>query len=100
VPDVAVTRGRLGQVAIFLGKPSDPGTFYPPAFYNTGGNPSGITLGDFNGDGKLDIAVSNEQFRGSSMAILTRQWRRNISPGIALRRSELRRLHHLRRFHG
>ena len=70
VPDLVVTRGRLSQVAVFLGRPSDPGTFGTPVFYDTGGNPSSVTPGDFNGDGKLDVAVSNEQFRGNSMAVL------------------------------
>ncbi|MFN7996636.1 MAG: VCBS repeat-containing protein [Bryobacteraceae bacterium] len=42
-------------VAVLLGTGS--GTFLPPAFIATRRNPEGIAVGDFNKDGKADLAV-------------------------------------------
>ena len=44
------------DVEILLGNGN--GTFQPNVKYPVGTSLSGITLGDFNNDGKLDIAVS------------------------------------------
>ena len=33
--------------------------FQPPVEYNVGGGPDAVTVGDFNGDTILDIAVAN-----------------------------------------
>ena len=46
-----------GTVSILLG--NGDGTFQPPA--NVGGfiTPTWIAVGDFNGDGKLDLAVTD-----------------------------------------
>jgi len=38
---------------------SNTGTFQPAVSYVTGTSPGGITGGDFNGDGKTDLAVAN-----------------------------------------
>jgi len=35
------------------------GTFQSAVNYSTGTNPSSVTTGDFNGDGKLDLATAN-----------------------------------------
>jgi FG-GAP-like repeat len=35
------------------------GTFQPPVNYGAGSNPSAAGADDFNGDGKLDLAVAN-----------------------------------------
>ena len=61
-PDV-VTGDSTGSsprnVNVLLGK--GDGTFAAPVRYSTGGSGEGqIALGDFNGDGKLDIAVVNQ----------------------------------------
>jgi len=42
-------------VSIFLG--NGDGTFQPQAAYAAGENPIGVLVGDFNRDGKLDLAV-------------------------------------------
>ena len=47
------------NVTVLLGK--GDGTFVAPATFTTGGSGEGqIVVGDFNGDGKLDIAVVNQ----------------------------------------
>lgn len=54
-------------VSILLGKPD--GTFATPVNYNAGtGCPIAIAAADFNGDGKLDLAITNNA--ASSIAIL------------------------------
>ena len=70
VPDIAVARGAQSEVTILLGSKTAPGTFGPPLFYPTGGNPLDLTVGDFNHDGNLDLAVVNSQFKGNTVAVL------------------------------
>lgn len=54
-PDLAVTVEGAG-VAILLGK--GDGTFQPPTNYSVGPFPQALIAADFNGDRKLDLAVS------------------------------------------
>src|SRR5271157_4775225 len=64
-PDLAVTNSGDGTVSVLLGNVSVvnqecDGTFtaqQPP--YPVGGQPAGIAVGDFNGDGIADLAVPN-----------------------------------------
>jgi len=44
------------------------GTFQPAASYLVGTSPDWIAAGDFNGDGKPDLAVSNS---AGSVTVLT-----------------------------
>ena len=53
----------ISTVSILLG--NGDGTFQPHVDYPVG-TPAGLAVADFNGDGKLDLAVAN----GSSVAIL------------------------------
>jgi hypothetical protein len=48
--------GTSGGLVIILGK--GDGTFNAPSFYSTG-DVAGIAMGDFNGDGLMDIAVTD-----------------------------------------
>ena len=62
--DLAVTgsdslSSTVGEVAVLLGNGN--GTFQPPeATYPVGSYPAAIVAGDFTGNGKLDLAVSDE----------------------------------------
>jgi len=46
-----------GTISILLGRPD--GTFQAPVVYAVGVTPLSVAVGDFNGDGKLDLAVAN-----------------------------------------
>jgi FG-GAP-like repeat len=52
-----VSNSGLGDVSVLVG--NGDGTFRPPVNYGVGSNPSSVAVGDFNGDGKLDMAVAN-----------------------------------------
>jgi len=62
-PDLAVTMAygfsniTPGHVTVLLGNGS--GGFAAPADFAVGGTPASVAMGDFNGDGKLDLAVPN-----------------------------------------
>src|SRR5439155_1742973 len=61
VPDIATANGNresttnFGNISILLG--NGDGTFQPPVNYAAGVRPYAIAVGDFNADGKLDLAV-------------------------------------------
>lgn len=64
VPSIVVAASLANKIAVLLGNPSDD-TFQAPVYYQTDPNPNlttfpeALTLGDFNNDGNLDIAVAN-----------------------------------------
>ena len=64
IPDLVVTAG-IGA-SVLLGK--GDGTFLPQNAYSVGGGPY-ITLGDLNGDGKLDLVDSNNQFNTVTVSL-------------------------------
>src|SRR5262249_51928139 len=60
--DVAVAKlgddfGRDSSVSVLLG--NGDGTFQPARNFTAGTNPRSVAVGDFNGDGILDLAVAN-----------------------------------------
>jgi hypothetical protein len=54
-PDVLATSGNNVEVLVGNGD----GTFQAAVGYAAGSSPASIVVGDFNGDGKLDVAVLN-----------------------------------------
>src|SRR5262249_17354436 len=58
--DIVVSNLDAGSVGVLLGYGN--GTFEDQMMFSTGNefaNPSSVTLGDFNGDNRLDIASAN-----------------------------------------
>jgi hypothetical protein len=66
--DLAVLNGGNNTVTILLGNGN--GTFSVPDVTTptTGSNPLAFVAGDFNGDGKMDIAVAN--YRSNNLTVL------------------------------
>jgi hypothetical protein len=56
-PDLIVVNQNSDNVSILLGKGN--GTFAPAKQYAAGYKPNVVTIGDFNGDGKIDLAIGN-----------------------------------------
>jgi FG-GAP-like repeat len=74
-PDLAVSCYSDDQpaVMILLGKSSAPGTFEEPAEVDINGEPNALAIGDLNNDGKLDLAVTEEDgatYRGQVEVLL------------------------------
>ncbi len=69
--DLAVTNqgaGSLsGNVSVLLGK--GDGTFQAPVNYAADQSPVAVAVGDFNGDGKLDLAVVNTDSNNISVLL-------------------------------
>jgi uncharacterized protein (TIGR03437 family) len=57
--DLAVANARGDNVTILLGNGSGGFSAAPGSPFAAGSDPTSIALGDFNGDGKLDLAASN-----------------------------------------
>jgi hypothetical protein len=68
VPDVAITNSGQSTVSVLLGSSSAPGTFPTRVEYTTSADPTGLVVGDFDGDGIPDIAAA--VFGGATVAIL------------------------------
>ena len=54
--DIVVTSPFAGQVSVLMG--NGDGTFQPGVNYAEGALPYSVILADFNGDGKLDMAIA------------------------------------------
>jgi hypothetical protein len=58
--DLAIANfGCNHSVAILLGNGEGQFSSTPGSLFNANGNPSGMVAGDFNGDGKPDLAIAN-----------------------------------------
>lgn len=54
---LSVMKGTGNSVSVLLG--TGTGTFQTATNYSVGTNPTSVAVGDFNGDGKPDLAVAN-----------------------------------------
>ena len=62
-PDLAVTNVNDNTVSILLNETAvgtTTASFASQQTFATGNSPAGVAIGDFNGDAKLDLAISNE----------------------------------------
>jgi FG-GAP-like repeat len=71
---------RPGSVSILLG--NGDGTFRNEVEYLVGNYPVGLVAGDFNGDGKLDLAVANDY--DSTVSILMGNGDGTFQPQVAI----------------
>ncbi len=70
IPDLAVTHAfsdsDLGTVSVLLG--NGDGSFQAPVDYQVGAEPKSIAVGDFTGDGTLDLVTAN--YRSGTLSVL------------------------------
>ncbi len=59
IPDVIVANSGDNTVSVLIGNAGNRGSFLPAMTYATGSAPASMALGDFTGDGTIDIAVAN-----------------------------------------
>jgi hypothetical protein len=73
-PDIAVanegTNSTNGNVAVLLGTGTGAFTPAPGSPFTAGVNPIALAVGDFNGDGNLDLAVANFTTTGTVSILL------------------------------
>src|SRR5262249_55774877 len=72
IPDLAVTNQDSNNVSIFLNR--GDGTFNRGTVTSTvmvGAGPVGIVTGDFNGDGKVDLAVADSGVLSDGTSLAT-----------------------------
>ncbi len=59
IADLVTANGTGNNISLLRG--AGDGTFYPPLYFGVGATtePRALVAGDFNGDGRLDLAVAN-----------------------------------------
>jgi hypothetical protein len=72
IPDLAVanfepTASYIGTVSVLLGNGN--GSFNAPHRYAVGLDPTAVAVGDFNGDGVLDLAVATSEAESGTVVI-------------------------------
>ena len=70
-PDVATINGSASNVSVFLRQAAGGFAQEAGSPISVGSGPSGAAVGDYNGDGRADLAVSN--FAGQNVSVLLRQ---------------------------
>jgi hypothetical protein len=65
--DLAVSNYNSSQITILLGHGDGSFTMAPGSPFSAGGQPNQLVVGDFNGDGKLDLAAVN--WTGSNVSV-------------------------------
>jgi len=72
IEDLVATEDLVGRVAVLPGTGAPvlgPGSFGPPLETNAGSVPFELAAGDFNGDGRLDLAVANNSDDGTAILL-------------------------------
>jgi len=67
VQDLVTTNWYDDTVSVFLG--NGDGTFAAPQTFPAGPNPGRVVVGDFNGDGILDLAVADSDIHGRMQSV-------------------------------
>jgi len=68
-PDMAIVNWNSNSVSVFRNMSTTGSiSFAPKVDFTTGINPWGLAMGDLDGDGKLDLAVTNQH--GNSVSLL------------------------------
>lgn len=65
--DLVYVQGSANTVAVALS--NGDGTFRSPVTSYAGSGPGALAIGDFNGDGKLDVAVTNTGSNGTDQSV-------------------------------
>lgn len=68
--DLAVANSYAGDPSVSVLFGNGDGTFAAPVYYRVGGAPTSIVTGDFNGDGKLDLAFASYDFSNQIAVML------------------------------
>ena len=71
LPDLAVANLNSNDVSILLNTTATTPTFSPQVTFATGTNPRDVSIGDFNGDGKPDLVVTNTTSTSASILLNT-----------------------------
>src|ERR1051325_11379517 len=66
---VAILLTRLCHQTVALAEACPALNFTAPATFRTGTNPASVAVGDFNGDGKADLAVANSAISGGTASV-------------------------------
>jgi VCBS repeat-containing protein len=84
-PDLAATNPTIDtpKVEVLLGGDGGNFTTDPDHNFTAGSNPGAVAVGDFNGDGKPDLAVANTTFPPDNLAVLVNHTSINQAPVAA-----------------